>query len=195
MASIRNYIQFFPNVLDEDLCELLILSFSMSNNRVERVKNKVIDFTQLNINHHCANLVSNLVSATRSTLEMYKHKLQEETKHFPTNTMALEEFRMKCYNGRTGQQCRGEGGGGGGGGGGVVLGLVCNLDSSRSFLAFLFYLNDDFTGGETLFFDDTKFTPKSGSVLVFPPTWQYPHAGLPVDTGNKYILSTYLHYT
>lgn len=182
MGSIRDYIQFFPNVLDEDLCELLILSFSMSNDRVERVKNKVIDFTQLNINRHCANVVSNLVSATRSTLEMYKHKLPEETRHFPTNTMALEEFRLKCYNGGTGQQFRNH----------VDIG---NLDSSRRFLAFLFYLNDDFTGGETLFFDDTKFTPKSGSVLVFPPTWQYPHAGLPVDTGNKYILSTYLHYT
>ena len=94
MGSIRDYIQFFPNVLDEDLCELLILSFSMSHDRVQRVKNKVIDFTQLNINRHCTIVVSNLVSATRSTLEMYKHKLPEVTRHFPTNTMALEEFRF-----------------------------------------------------------------------------------------------------
>ena len=32
-------------------------------------------------------------------------------------------------------------------------------------------------------------------VLVFPPTWQYPHIGMPVKSGSpKYIMSTYLHY-
>ena len=36
--------------------------------------------------------------------------------------------------------------------------------------------------------------PKTGTVLVFPPTWQYPHIGKPVKWGPKYIMSTYLHY-
>ena len=182
VETLNDYIQFFPKVLDEDLCEFLILSFVMSQDRVEEVRNKVIDFNQLNINRHLSHMVPNLVKATREVTEMYKHKLPYETIHFPTNTMALEEFRLKCYNGGTGQQFRKH----------VDVG---NLDSSRRYLAFLYYLNDNFTGGETQFFGDMKLTPKRGSVLVFPPTWQYPHAGLPVDTGNKYILSTYLHYT
>ena len=57
------------------------------------------------------------------------------------------------------------------------------------------YLNDDFTGGETEFpHHNKKIVPKMGSVMVFPPTWQYPHAGLRVHKGVKYIMSTYCHY-
>ena len=57
---------------------------------------------------------------------------------------------------------------------------------------FLFYLND--SDGETYFPEhDVTIHPKCGKVLVFPPTWEYPHAGLP-PTNTKYILSTYIHY-
>ena len=36
--------------------------------------------------------------------------------------------------------------------------------------------------------------PKRGSILIFPPTWMYRHAGLPPVSNDKYILGTYLHY-
>ena len=31
-------------------------------------------------------------------------------------------------------------------------------------------------------------------MVVFNPTWEYPHKGLPPTVDTKYILSTYLHY-
>ena len=36
--------------------------------------------------------------------------------------------------------------------------------------------------------------PVSGRVIVFPPTWEYPHTGLPPKNDSKYIMSTYIHY-
>ena len=36
--------------------------------------------------------------------------------------------------------------------------------------------------------------PECGRVVVFPPTWEYPHSGLPPSDCPKYILSTYIHY-
>ena len=68
--------------------------------------------------------------------------------------------------------------------------------TAKRYLAFLFYLNDDFVGGETDFpYNELTVTPETGKVLVFPPTWQYPHRGLHVKGGSpKYIMSTYLHY-
>jgi hypothetical protein len=30
---------------------------------------------------------------------------------------------------------------------------------------------------------------------MFPPYWMYQHAGLPPESGDKYILSTYLMFT
>ncbi len=89
---------------------------------------------------------------------------------------------MKRYTGGSGQQFSDH----------VDVG---DLVSSKRYLAFLFYLNDDFTGGKTIFYPDTEITPVKGSVVIFPPSWQYPHAGLPVESGNKYIMSSYLNYT
>ena len=69
-------------------------------------------------------------------------------------------------------------------------------DSARRFLVLFFYLNDVEEGGET-YFQDIDFTvqPKEGRLLIFPPTWMFPHAGLKPVSNDKYIAGTYLHYT
>jgi Rps23 Pro-64 3,4-dihydroxylase Tpa1-like proline 4-hydroxylase len=93
---------------------------------------------------------------------------------------SIEEFRIKRYN--NGDRFKQH----------VDVG---DASSSNRFLAFLFYLNDDFEGGGTLFRlpGAVYTTPKTGNCLVFPPTWQYPHEGMKAN-GTKYIMSTYLHY-
>ena len=175
---LLNYVKVYDKVLSPRHCELLTLVFDMSD-KTEEVKTNVIDFTQLNLNKHHSTLVADLLQPVRTCLSKYKREVET---YFPTNSLALEEFRIKRYNGGTGQQFRDH----------VDVG---DLNSSRRYLAFLFYLNDDFTKGETRFFENHYIDPKCGSVLIFPPTWQYPHAGMPVKAGKKYILSTYLHYT
>lgn len=71
---------------------------------------------------------------------------------------------------------------------------VADYASAKRWIAFLVYLNDDFEGGETEFYiPELTIKPKRGNVLVFPPLWTYPHAGLPVTKGKKYILTTYFH--
>ena len=72
---------------------------------------------------------------------------------------------------------------------------VVNYQSSRRSLAMLFYLNDVDSGGKTIFpYQNKEFTPNRGEVIIFPPTWEYPHLGEPPVSNPKYIMSTYLHY-
>ena len=61
-------------------------------------------------------------------------------------------------------------------------------------LTWMVYLNDVDEGGETVFFDDFTIKPKAGKMVIFPPLWLYPHAGLPALSHDKYLLSTYTHY-
>ena len=68
---------------------------------------------------------------------------------------------------------------------------VSSGDVSRRYLAFLWYLNDDFVGGETVFYPDHVITPRKGSILVFPPFWLFPHSGKRLIEGQKYIMSSY----
>ncbi len=57
------------------------------------------------------------------------------------------------------------------------------------------YLNADFTGGET-YFDrqQVTVTPQPGAVVVFPAYYTHPHQSLPVQSGVKYALTTWLFH-
>lgn len=57
------------------------------------------------------------------------------------------------------------------------------------------YINDDYEGGE-LFFDklNIKIKPKAGDLYLYPSTYLYSHASLPVTSGTKYAIVTFLDY-
>jgi len=61
----------------------------------------------------------------------------------------------------------------------------------ESFLTFIMYLNDDYTGGATEF-PWEKIQPKAGTVLVFPHRLR--HQGAAIATGTKYVLRTDVMY-
>jgi hypothetical protein len=57
------------------------------------------------------------------------------------------------------------------------------------------YLNDDYEGGE-LYFPRFNLTikPKQGDILVFPSTYIYEHASLPMKSGTKYSVVVMTDY-
>jgi prolyl 4-hydroxylase len=55
------------------------------------------------------------------------------------------------------------------------------------------YLNDDYSGGETVFpTEHMEVSPKTGTLALFPPV--LPHATRTIRTGVKYILRTEVLY-
>lgn len=55
--------------------------------------------------------------------------------------------------------------------------------------AVLVYLNDDFEGGELVFpLQNSTIKPKKGTVVIFPTSYLYPHAVLPVFEGERYMV-------
>jgi len=53
-------------------------------------------------------------------------------------------------------------------------------------LTLLGHLNDDYEGGEFVFFEDYKIELKEGDILVFPSVFMYPHRVDPVTKGTRY---------
>jgi hypothetical protein len=63
----------------------------------------------------------------------------------------------------------------------------------RSLLTLVFYLNDDFNGGETDFVElDAKITPRAGRALLFQH--RVMHRASEVLAGDKYVLRTDVLY-
>ena len=72
---------------------------------------------------------------------------------------------------------------------------VGSTKNAGRYLSFQWYLNDVSDGGETEFTElDFKIKPKKGALLMFPPVWMFPHKGNLLNSGKKYILSSYLLY-
>ena len=179
--KLNDYIRTAPGLGPED-CKNLITSFKENKDKQVRRLNRVQAFTELNYNEVGEDYPLQCMARRVKTLtEIYKDYNPTGGRFFPQR-FGMEEFRIKCYN--EGEDCFSPH---------VDVG---DLNSSRRFLAFLFYLNDDFEGGNTVFKlpDKEVYKPETGTVLMFPPTWQYPHEGKPVISGTKYIMSTYLHY-
>ena len=54
-------------------------------------------------------------------------------------------------------------------------------------------LNDDYEGGELAFFDGKyKLNPKKGDIVIFPSSFTYPHQVLPVTSGTRYAVITWI---
>ena len=72
---------------------------------------------------------------------------------------------------------------------------AANSQTCHRILVMFFYLNDVESGGETLFdlgSHQSAVKPKAGSVLCFPPTWEYPHKGCIPLSSPKYVISSYV---
>lgn len=67
-------------------------------------------------------------------------------------------------------------------------------DFSHRQLVAIWYLNDVFgPGGETEFlFQDIKIKPEPGKLILFPPFWTHEHRGVTLESGVKYIATTWV---
>ncbi len=64
---------------------------------------------------------------------------------------------------------------------------------SRRILACVIYLNDVESGGETVFpLHDFSVKPKAGRMVMFPATWTHPHVANVPQSGDKWIISTFI---
>ena len=61
-------------------------------------------------------------------------------------------------------------------------------------LVAVWYLNSlENQGGETEFrYQDIKVTPEAGMLLLFPPFWTHLHRGKTLQSGVKYIATTWV---
>jgi hypothetical protein len=171
-------VRLYDNVFSSQLCAGLIDLFEGMSEQHEYInEDHKPCFTQLNLNQHRIAVVRDLVVYVKAVYNQYKKDTQ--CKYIP-KFGKLEEFRLKRYL-TNGEERFDE-----------HVDVVDHSTAIRA-VAFLFYLNDN--NGNTVFpLHDLNIEPKRGRVLVFPPTWEYPHSGLPPSDTPKYIMSTYIHY-
>jgi hypothetical protein len=185
-----NYISYWDNVLDKNICDDIIAKFESNAPQQEQtVMEGHRSFTEINITKNIDdwNDVQNLlIGKMQEYVQKYIASFSIDESAWPQN-FALEEFRIKRYLPNDKDEFKFH----------VDVG---DYTSAKRFLAFFWYLNDVEQGGETNFQKspasriEYSVSPKAGRLLVFPPLWTHPHVGMKPISGTKYIIGGYLHH-
>ena len=68
------------------------------------------------------------------------------------------------------------------------------ISEADRMLVWMLYLNDDFEGGETEFlYQKKRLQPSPGTIVIWPAQWTHQHRGNMVLSGNKYIITGWVH--
>ena len=190
-----DYIRVYDNVLDEESCKALIIAFENAHESYQTIHEEDgngnnISFEQLILvdDPEWEDIQKGMLEMFQDYIMHYKIDCGVYDKQWP-QTYGYETIRMKRYLNNDFDRFD-------------PHVDVLNHETAKRFLSFFVYLNDVKEGGETEFLDirmpdtDTNLTitPKRGRLLMFPPMWQYYHAGRKPISDKKYIIQSYCHY-
>ncbi len=177
-ARLEHYVRVYDNALPTQLCGEMVSAFdSPQSNSVRRME-ETLSFDEFVIDGR-ADWTHYLLALESAKDHFYERYRAECPGRFPS-VSDHEAFRLKRY--RPDRHDRFEN-----------HVDAYDLTTSKRFLVCFWYLNDVASGGETHFpLLGLTVRPRAGRLIMFPPYWMYEHAGLPVVSGAKCIVSTYL---
>jgi len=179
--KLSSCIEIFDNFLSESECNTLIKIFEDNKDTHEIYNLGNPFFSRLNLEAHKDKLLQHqdLIKTLKIKFQYFAILYREKRKNWVPFPETFEDIRIKKYdnNGKDRFDIHTDSN---------------SLATCQRYLALMVYLNDVEEGGETEFnFLGVKINPKMGKILIFPPFWMFPHAGLMPKTNQKYLLSTY----
>ena len=183
MEETSKYIKIYDNVVNKDFCQHMISKFENSESLQVKRREDVFIFNEINLseNHQFFEKEHEFLwGVFENSVQRYKKDCKIKDYQFPKD-YGFEQIRMKQYLA----------------GDGEFKPHVdsCSLSSSPRFLVFFLYLDEGEGGGTALIDQNMICERKVGRMIMFPPTWTYPHAGLIPKNNNKHILGSYLQFS
>ena len=184
---LRHFIRVYDDALPATWCTRLLKGFDAlsahqaRNGRELRAGLEDSAWTELNVTRHGDPLTAGFFRGRiDEALARYNADVQLD---LPVpNSPAFADLVLKRYRPNSAERFQ------------LHFDAINHL--SNRYLVLLWYLNDVEHGGATRFPRlDIEITARAGRLLMFPPYWMYQHEGLPPQSGDKYILSTYLLFT
>ena len=184
MLHTSDYIHCYEHVLDKNLCNDIIKSskeyvFTKAPTiaEEENLENKVkSDYRKCYVHPINNKYFQDIFNATKRVLKMYI----EDHKFFSTGLSTEDTgYQHLIYLGSEGGEYKEH---------------TDHGDLWQRVLTISFILNEDYDGGDFVFFNGQhKVPPKSGSAVVFPSNFCFPHAVSPVSNGDRHAIITWIH--
>ena len=175
---LSDYIKNYENILDYKVCDEII-----ENSK----KNKFIPATTGDGNKtkartcYSSKLDKKFESLIYETIGKILLEYQKSFKYFATG-LSIEDtgYEHLLYLGKEN---------------GNYQMHVDHFDLQPRVLSISLILNDDYDGGDFVFFENNSFVvkKKKGSAVVFPSNFCFPHAVKPVSNGDRHSIITWIH--
>jgi hypothetical protein len=184
-TKLEDYIHVFDDIIPKHFCEEILSEYKFSNNwsdalvggghinKSSRNCNQILisDAPIISENNDVRRSIDDrLHKCLRDAIEKYKE-------NHPTFNIGIDTgYQLLRYN-------EGEY---------YIQHVDSFVDQQRS-LSCSINLNEDYDGGEFGFFDrEIMIRTKAGSVIMFPSNFMYPHEIMPVESGTRYSIITWL---
>ena len=181
---LSDYCVYVEDHMPKNICDDIVNLFESADVERRATSNNKPRLTQFNFTKKSylnEELHKTICQYLLSAVDHYRFNIKSFYTFAPKN-LYFEHFRVKRYKSEDADQFDTH----------VDVGSVS--DECR-YLSFMWYLNDVVDGGETEFAElDLKIQPEAGALIMFPPIWMFPHKGHLLNSGKKYLLSTYLLY-
>jgi len=178
MLELHDYIKVIPNVLDTQSCENII------NNKKYEFKRAGIT-TKNEKDSKIRNCYSTRIFGEDDNI-VYQAVAKSLNKYFETLAQiepSSSELGLKGDSGYDFLKYET--------GGFYIQHLDDDTDTTRR-ISMTLFLNEEYEGGEFQFFGDYKVNGKTGSAIVFPSNFCYPHEVLPIKSGTRYSIVTWI---
>ena len=192
--NLKNFIKEVPNTLSNEMCDYFIdfydthiesaQRFEGGNRRWQPTFNQIV-YTDFFYNTPYWKPNEKITNEVAGDINDQAYKYVNELgleKTFPPNPLN-EKLRVKKYllNGEDEFPLHID---------------AYSQEAGSRFLSMFVYLNDIEEGGHTAFPSlGVSIKPEKGKLVIFPSNWMFPHIGEKPISGEKYLLSTYLHYS
>ena len=178
--EINKFIKRYDDILSLDLCDKIVISAKKEKFKAATLSNSQVNKTIRNcytnkISEKFDNLVFKIVSkAISQYCNDFKWCINgigssiEDTGYIHLIYKGSESGEYKMH--------------------------VDHVDTHPRVLSCSLILNDNYDGGDFVFFDEKYLVKKKkGSIVMFPSNFCFPHAITPVSNGDRHAIITWIH--
>lgn len=176
--NLSSYILIANGVISEQVCAETVSELEtfkwekhqyFSNTTSEKITDdKDFSVTGIKPTHH-----ETLMSGVDSIIRYYLNSLKFD---WFNAVSAFSGIRYNRYNENTQMNEHWDG----------IQSLFDGTRKGIPTLSILGSLNNNYEGGELIFFENERIELKQGSIMIFPSSFMYPHKVLPVKKGTRY---------
>lgn len=179
--NVKDYVKIYDDFVDKSLCETIVDQLKEADWRTHEFyqanKDSYISFDkELSVSYVQTKETTELQSRVWFALEKYVLKDFGYMNDWFSGWSGYSQVRFNRYNvdTRMKEHCD------------HIHSMFDGQRKGIPVLSILGSLNDDYRGGDLIFWQNKKIKLKAGSIMIFPSNFMYPHKVVEVTKGTRY---------